>query len=140
VANAPPAVIGLCLAVATSIVAALPVDRFTLAWMHSVERVAWQEDWRIDPDRRSLRLDGSRLLGSGAGMDPPAGAILRDGVWHAPGGLEVDRLRLALSAHTDDWRLCTPSGCQELREIAGAAATGIDLLPCPLRWERPGVS
>ncbi|MCM5568887.1 DUF1850 domain-containing protein [Burkholderiaceae bacterium FT117] len=134
--------IGLCLAVATTIVASLPVDRFTLDWIHSIEKVRWEEDWRIDPARRTLRLVESRLRGSGAGMEPPEGAVLRDGVWHASGtGLEVSRLRLALSDYTDDWRLCTRQGCRPLRayvprSTSGTPATGtIELLPC--RTGRP---
>src|SRR5690606_24774995 len=58
--------LGLCLAVATSIATALPVERFTLSWVHSVEKVSWEEDWRIDPVRHNLVLVESRLRGSGA--------------------------------------------------------------------------
>ncbi len=125
--------LGLCLAVATSIATALPVERFTLAWTHSVEKVSWEEDWRIDPARHSLVLVESRLRGSGAGMDPPDGAVLRQGVWHAPGGLEVPRLRLALSEFTDDWRLCTVAGCQPLLERVEARTGAVELFACPIR-------
>ena len=122
--------IGLCLAVATTIVAALPVERFTLDWMHSVEKIRWQEDWRVDAARRTLVLVESRVRGSGAGMEPPEGAVLRDGTWHAPGALEVSRLSLALSGFTEDWRLCANGDCRPLRSYAPAKAGAIDLLPC----------
>jgi hypothetical protein len=122
--------IGLCLAVATAIVAALPVERFTLDWMHSVEKIRWQEDWRIDAARRSLVLVESRVRGSGAGMGPPEGAVLRDGTWHAQGGLEVPRLSLALSDFTEDWRLCANGACRPLRAFAPPDAGAIELLPC----------
>lgn len=128
--------LGLCLAVATSIAVSLPVERFTLAWTHSIEKVSWEEDWRIDRARHSLVLEESRLRGSGAGMEPPADAVLRDGVWHAPGGLEVPRLRLALSEYTDDWRLCTTAGCQPLLERVRARSGTVDLFPCPMRPHR----
>lgn len=125
--------VGLCLAVATSIVAALPVERFTLSWTHSIEKVAWEEDWRIDPDRRSLVLVESRVRGSGAGMEPPQGAVLHNGTWHAPGGLEVPRLRLALSGFTDDWQLCTSAGCRPLRQRTGVDTGTVELFACPVR-------
>lgn len=125
--------LGLCLAVATSIVATLPVERFTLSWTHSVERVAWEEDWRVDPASHNLVLVESRLHGSGAGMDPPEGAVLRNGVWHGPGGLVVPRLRLALSEFTDDWRLCTDDGCRPLIERVEVRAGTVDLFACPTR-------
>ena len=125
--------LGLCLAVATSIATALPVERFTLSWMHSVEKVSWEEDWRIDPVRDNLVLVESRLRGSGAGMDPPDGAVLRDGVWHAPGGLVVPRLRLALSEFTDDWQLCTASACKPLLAHVEARVGTVELFACPIR-------
>lgn len=125
--------LGLCLAVATSIVATLPVERFTLSWTHSVEKIAWDEDWRIDPASHKLVLAESRLRGSGAGMDPPDGAVLRGGVWHTPGGLVVPRLRLALSGFTDDWRLCTEASCEPLLERVGTQSGTVELFACPIR-------
>jgi hypothetical protein len=125
--------LGLCLAVATSIATALPVERFTLSWTHSVEKVAWEEDWRIDPATHKLVLEESRLRGSGAGMDPPDGAVLRGGIWHGPGGLVVPRLRLALSEFTEDWRLCTAAGCKPLLERVAARSGTVELFACPMR-------
>lgn len=130
--------IGLCLAVAASIVASLPIERFTLDWVHSIEKVHWQEDWRIEPARRTLVLVESRLRGSGAGMEPAEGARLRNGIWHLPGGLEIPRLTLALSGFTEDWQLCSDRGCRPLRGYAPANATAIDLLPCRIGRLPPG--
>ena len=62
----------LCLA-AAGIVVHLAATEFTLAWTHSVERVRWEEDWRVEGDR--LVAADSRVRGSGAGMDPPAAAL-----------------------------------------------------------------
>ncbi|MFN6961532.1 MAG: DUF1850 domain-containing protein, partial [Rhodocyclaceae bacterium] len=69
---------GLCL-VAGLLVAPLG-DAVTLSWTHSIEKILWEEDWRREGDR--LRLVAARVRGTGAGMEPPAGAVLKDGVWH----------------------------------------------------------
>ena len=125
----------LCLAVAMTIRAALPIDAFTLAWTHSIEKIGWEEDWRVDGHR--LRLVAARVRGSGAGMEPPAGARLRDGVWEwQPTLAPLARLRLAVSPYTDDYRLCTAeAGCRSLTALAGIGRepAGIDLLPCHRR-------
>ena len=36
----------LCL-VSGSLLAALPLTAFTLAWTHSIEKTRWEEDWQI---------------------------------------------------------------------------------------------
>src|SRR5258707_15509217 len=68
--------LSLCLASA-GIVKTLSVAAFTLAWTHSIEKVDWQEDWRVTP--RGLELTQARVKGSGAGMEPPPEARLVDG-------------------------------------------------------------
>ena len=68
--------LSLCLASA-GIVKALQVAAFTLAWTHSIEKIEWQEDWRITP--QGLELTQARVKGSGAGMEPPPQARLVDG-------------------------------------------------------------
>ena len=50
--------LSLCLASA-GVVKTLSVAAFTLAWTHSVEKIEWQEDWRVTP--QGLRT------GAGAG-------------------------------------------------------------------------
>ncbi|MCP5287674.1 MAG: DUF1850 domain-containing protein [Burkholderiaceae bacterium] len=110
----------------------LAADAFTLAWTHSVERTAWQEDWRVHG--AALELVQARVRGSGAGMEPPEGAQLRDGWWVYRQPLTVPVLRLAVSGATvDGWRLCTADqGCRELESLLaggdGAAAT-IEIRP-----------
>jgi hypothetical protein len=42
--------------------------------MHSVEKVEWQEDWRIIISK--LKIVDARVKGSGAGMEPPADSKL----------------------------------------------------------------
>ena len=37
----------LCLT-ASAVAAVLAVESFTLAWTHSIEKIRWEEDWRIE--------------------------------------------------------------------------------------------
>ena len=68
--------LSLCLASA-GVVKALSIAAFTLVWTHSIEKVDWQEDWRVTP--QGLELMQARVKGSGAGMEPPPEARLVDG-------------------------------------------------------------
>ena len=69
----------MCLA-AGAVSAVLAINSFTLAWMHSIERVRWEEDWRVDAGQ--LQIVAARIKGSGAGMEPPDDAVLQGGAWH----------------------------------------------------------
>ncbi|MER9645110.1 DUF1850 domain-containing protein [Mesorhizobium sp. M0239] len=105
----------------------LSVAAFTLSWTHSVERTRWEEDWKVTPT--GLQLVEARIEGSGAGMEPPEGALLKERWWsYAP---EIDpqrRVVLAASGATGDgWTLCTVQGCRELGMAAGGP---IVLEPC----------
>jgi hypothetical protein len=68
----------LCLA-AGAVSAVLAVEAFTLGWIHSIEKIRWEEDWRIEG--HALVITEARIRGTGAGMEPPAGSVLKDGVW-----------------------------------------------------------
>jgi hypothetical protein len=115
----------LCISIAAMLLAVVPIDAFTLGWTHSIEKIRWEEDWRIDASLKRLVLTESRLRGSGAGMEPPEGAVLVNGVWHAPGnGLSVDRLRLSRSAHAGDWELCAEGRCRSLERFYPFATNG----------------
>ncbi len=100
---------------------------FRLEWTHSVERIGWREEWRIEPE--GLRLREAAVKGSGAGMEPGEGAVLRDGwyVWtpHLPPQPEL--LLAASGATPGAWHLCDASECRDLGTMAGAA---IRLRPC----------
>lgn len=110
---------GLCIA-AASLLAFLPLQAFTLAWTHSIEKIRWEEDWRIEAGR--LHLVEARIRGSGAGMEPPEGAILEGGVWrYAPQLAPQERLRLANSNFTSGYELCTDGRCQPLAVLASGA-------------------
>lgn len=100
---------------------------FTLGWTHSVERSEWRETWRVSEDR--LHLVEARVRGSGAGMEPGDGAVLRDGWWVWQPDVSVPDLALAASGATGGgWRLCSDAGC---REIGAAAGAPVVLRPCP---------
>lgn len=86
---------------------------FTLAWTHSVERVRWEEDWRVTP--AGLEIVEARIRGSGAGMEPPDGAVLADGWWrYRPPLAPLPMLVLGDSGVTGAWSLCTLEGCRDL--------------------------
>ncbi len=105
----------------------LTAGTFTLQWTHSVERVAWQESWTVESD--ALRLDKSRIKGSGAGMEPGPDAVWQDGWWVSPGHLSVPALSLAASGATGGgWTLCADKACQDIGVISGKPIT---VTPCP---------
>lgn len=111
--------LSLCLTAAGKLTV-LGATAFTLSWTHSVERSAWQEDWRLTG--KGLEIVEARIKGSGAGMDPPEGAVLSGGWWRYKPDLEpLDQLRLATSIAVEPWQLCTPRACLTL-----PAETGTD--------------
>ncbi|MFZ5558537.1 MAG: DUF1850 domain-containing protein [Pseudomonadota bacterium] len=121
--------IGLCLAVDMMVRAALPAAEFTLAWTHSVEKVLWEEDYRVERD--GLVPLAARVRGAGAGMEPPPGAVLRDGAWrYRPAVGALPRLALTVSPHAADYRLCAGGRCKLLGELAGIRAGTVHLFPC----------
>ncbi|MBX3572384.1 MAG: DUF1850 domain-containing protein [Mesorhizobium sp.] len=100
---------------------AIALASFTLAWTHSVEKVRWEEDWELSG--AGLRIVEARVKGSGAGMEVPDGAVLRDGVWRYVPSLPPQReLLLARSGATaGGWELCAEDRCREIGTGAGAA-------------------
>lgn len=128
--------IGLCLGLAGSVWAevALPQGGFTLAWNHSVEKILWEEDYRVSAD--GLLLGEARVRGSGAGMEIPEGAELRDGSWHyrrtiAP----LQPLRVGRTPEAGDYRLCFDGGCHPLSDWLGppsADRPALELWSCAL--------
>jgi hypothetical protein len=118
----------ICL-VAGSTVAPLLAGAITLAWTHSVEKIAWEEDWRATP--AGLELVEARVRGSGAGMEPPPEARLVDGVWKwrpvlAPQGSIVMRR----SGATADWRICISGRCRPMEAYVPAAADPVVMKAC----------
>lgn len=103
----------VCLMVAATALH-LAGGEFELSWQHSVEKTGWRETWTIQGDQMVLRQ--AAIKGSGAGMDPGAGAVLRGGWWvWTPEPLSLSELVLAASGATaGGWRLCGDGMCQEL--------------------------
>jgi hypothetical protein len=111
--------LSLCLASA-GVVKALSVAAFTLVWTHSVEKVDWQEDWRVS--KQGLELVQARVKGSGAGMEPPPEARLVNGWFQwRPKRAALPEVVLGNSGAAGDWRLCHDGKCRTLSDIFGHA-------------------
>jgi hypothetical protein len=124
-------VTGICLAVAAVIRATLPGSEFTLAWTHSVEKTRWEERYRVESG--AIVPVEARIRGSGAGMDPPPGAILRDGAWrYKPQPDALPRLRVTISPYAGDYELCAEDGCTPLSAAVHPRADVevVDIYPC----------
>lgn len=105
----------VCLATALAS-AALATNAFTLAWTHSIEKLRWEESWIVHEGR--LQLETVRVLGHGAGMEPPAGAVLRDGAWQWHPHSVHARLHLVRSGYTADYVWCVAGApCRPLQDI-----------------------
>jgi hypothetical protein len=109
--------LSLCLT-SVGVVKMLSVAAFTLVWTHSIEKVEWQEDWRIAA--QGLELVQARVKGSGAGMEPPPEARLVDGwfQWN-PARAAMPEVVLGNSGAAGEWRLCGEGHCRTLSEIFG---------------------
>ncbi len=104
-----------CLA-AGSMVLQLAAAEFTLSWTHSVEKTGWRETWQIETDKR-LTLVEAAVRGSGAGMEPGDGAVLKGGwwVWKPSKATSVPSLLLATSGATGEgWTVCDQTQCHEI--------------------------
>ena len=109
--------LSLCLASA-GLVKTLSLVAFTLAWIHSVEKVEWQEDWRVTPD--GLQLVEARVKGSGAGMEPPPEARLINGWFQwRPTRAPMRQVVLGNSGAAGEWRFCSDGRCRTLSDIFG---------------------
>lgn len=113
-----PPMLGLCVGLAGAVWVELPLSRFTLAWRHSVEKVRWEEDYRITAE--GLVLEQARIKGSGAGMEIPDDAALRNGRWHyRPNLPPLDLLRLGRTPEAGDYQICFDQRCHALSEWLG---------------------
>ena len=93
----------LCIEAAGAIVA-LALQSFTLSWQHSVEKIEWSESWAVSD--AGLVLEEASVQGTGAGMEIPEGAVLRDGAWHyRPGLPPLPELVLSDAGRGADWTL-----------------------------------
>lgn len=129
------AVLGVCLALAAGPAPTVfvPAGHFTLAWMHSIEKTRWEEDYQVvaAPGGPRLRPLDARIRGSGAGMEPPPDAVLRDG-WYTyrPTTPPLQLLRLTRSPYTADYDWCQQGRCRKLSQLLPSDG-GVTLLwPC----------
>jgi hypothetical protein len=121
----------LCLA-AGAVTATLAIESFTLAWTHSIEKIRWEEDWRIEG--KTLLIAEARIRGTGAGMEPPPNAVFKDGSWHYhPTVGALAQLRLAHTPYTPGYDLCVAGKCGPLADrLPGAEnPSTIVLEVCP---------
>lgn len=92
------------------------LNSFTLAWMHSVEKIRWEEQWRVEG--KSLHVISASVRGSGAGMEPPLDAVFKEGAWHyTPHVPPLQELRLAHSPFTKEYELCFDGRCSPLSDF-----------------------
>ena len=98
--------LGLCLGLAGTIWAQVPTQQMTLSWMHTIEKVRWEEDYHITSE--GLVLEEARVKGSGAGMEIPADAVFKEGSWHYKPNLPIlPMLKLGRTPEAGDYQLCT---------------------------------
>lgn len=114
----------LCLA-AAGLAVEIATSSFTLAWMHTVEKTEWREDWRVEGNR--LRLVEAGVKGSGAGMEPPPEARLEGGFYVWSPDIEREEILLRRDAHAGDWKLCAGVLCAPLRVWLGRDADPVRL-------------
>ncbi|MEO8305053.1 MAG: DUF1850 domain-containing protein [Betaproteobacteria bacterium] len=112
----------ICLIVAGVVRATLPHAEFTLAWDHSVEKTRWEERYR--PEGTALVLVEARVKGSGAGMEPPPEAMLRNGWWTWAPHTTFAELRLTRSSYARDYTVCGGGRCSELGRLVGPTRQG----------------
>jgi hypothetical protein len=138
------AALGVCFALASLPSAPplfVPTAEFTLAWTHSVEKVRWEEDYKVEPSNNEngarLVATKARIKGSAAGMEPPANAVLRDGWYeYVPPQTHPGTLRLTRSRYVPDYTWCIGGKCMPLSAIMPSDGNVTLLNAC----KRPKVS
>ena len=123
---------GLCLGLTAIVWITIPATEFTVAWNHSVEKIRWEEDYRIEGDR--LHAVAARVRGTGAGMEIPENAVKRDNSWeYLPRTRFLEKLRLTRSSFTEDYQLCWEGTCRTLTDLLGPSEDGdvVEVFACP---------
>lgn len=131
-------VLGVCLTLAAAPDAPphfVPVQAFTIAWTHSIEKIRWEEDYTVGVDAQStpkLIPGKARILGSGAGMEPPPDAVLHDDGWYEyqPHTAPLDILRMARSPYTADYDWCVKGQCEPMSRIMPSDGGFTLMRPC----------
>lgn len=127
--------IGLCMGLAGVVWAQVATPDFTLAWNHTIEKIRWEEDYRVMPD--GLLLGEARVKGSGAGMEIPDGAELRNGTWHYQRQVPpLQPLRVGRTPEAGDYQLCFDQRCHVMSEWLGppkADRPALELWSCEVQ-------
>jgi hypothetical protein len=122
----------ICLIASGLVRATLSSSEVTVAWTHSVEKTRWEERYAISG--ASLKLVEARVQAMGAGMEPAANAVLRDGWWRwTPRADALTELRLTYSTFTQDYTICAGQRCSSLQELVGLPLDDgqvVSLRPC----------
>jgi hypothetical protein len=136
---------GVCLALAAHSAGGIaadavfiPVRRFTLAWTHSIEKTRWEEDYAVEPGAAGggprLLAVAARVRGSGAGMEPPADAVLRNGWYeYLPATGALPELLLARSPYVADYEWCVQGRCEPLARLLPSDGGVTRLRACQAR-------
>lgn len=101
----------------------------TLSWTHSVEKVRWEEDWRVHP--AGIYIAESRVQGTGAGMEIPADAKRKGKFYrYTPHLAPAKEVLLRRSGATADWNICQHGSCKPMSELLPANADPVKLYLC----------
>ncbi len=120
---------GICL-IAGLLIAPLG-EAITLRWTHSVQKTVWEEDYRLQGG--ALELTEARVSSTGAGMEPPAGALLREGTWHYKPSLPLlPVIALRHSPYVAPYILCSREQCKTVVEWLPSLPENVvmELVPC----------
>jgi hypothetical protein len=105
----------------------IPVQQFTLAWIHTIEKVRWEEDYAVVDDA-VLKAVSARVRGSAAGMEPSPDAQLKNGWYeYKPQISEPAVLRLTRSGFAADYEFCSGGSCRPMSDFLPSDG-GITLL------------
>lgn len=116
--SASSLVLGVCLQLAATPFIEpvfIPTTHFTLAWVHTIEKVRWEEDYEVQRGEKGpfLFAKQARIKGSAAGMEPPEDAILWRGWYtYSPLTSYPEQLRLTRSEFSPDYQWCDSEGCR----------------------------
>jgi hypothetical protein len=120
-----------CLLAAGSLIR-LGTVALTLAWTHSIEKVRWEEDYRLTP--AGIVVEEDRIQGTGAGMEPPPDATF-DGHWwrYKPKLPPQPQIILRRSGMTvSDWWVCVGGVCKPMAAyLPDKKADPVTLEACP---------
>lgn len=118
----------ICL-LAAGVLLPLGTQAMTLRWTHSVEKIAWEEDWVDMP--AGLSMTATRVRGSGAGMEPAPDAHLVNGAWAwVPHVAPLREIILRRSEATADWSVCLHGACKPMSVYVGPQADPVMLTSC----------